>query len=116
MSFQKKESWSPVPPPALNGGLYTGEPFLKDAPWANVPVRPTSAFMTNSTLRSANPPIQALFQLQSGFRPGNNSDDPMPGVMGFVGDRNFGPFNFPCLPCFKTVEPDQPPCKIIPII
>lgn len=113
---EKRESWSPIPPPALNGGLYTGEKFLDGAPWANVPVRPTSAYMINQTLRSANPPIQALFQLQSGFRPGNNSDDPMTGVLAFTGDHNFGPFNVPCLPCFKREEKQEPPCKIIPIV
>lgn len=107
---------SPVPPPALNGGLYTGERFLDGAPWANVSVRPTASYMTNVTLRSANPPIDALFQLQSGYRPGNNSDDSMPGVAAFTGDQNFGPFNFPCLPCFKREEPKEPVCKIIQII
>ena len=116
MSSQKKESWSPVPPPMLNGGLYTGQPFIEGAPWANVPVRPTSSYMTNVALRSANPPIQAMFQLQSGYRPGNNSDDPMPGIMGFVGDKDFGPFNFPCLPCFKRHQIQEPPCKIIQIV
>lgn len=112
-----KNTWSPVPPPALNGGLFTGQPFQEGAPWANVPVRPTSAYITNVALRSANPPVQALFQLQSGFRPGNNSDDMMPGVVAFTGDKNFGPFNFACVPCFKPVKIEQKsPCeKIIQI-
>ncbi len=113
---EKKESWSPVPSPALNGGLYTGEKFLDGAPWANVPVRPTSAYMTNVMLRSANPPVKALFQMQAGYRQGNNTDDPIPGLVAFTGDKNFGPFNFPCLPCFKAEEPKDPVCKIIPIV
>lgn len=112
----KMDPLSPVPPPALNGGLFTGEKFMNGAPWANVQVRPTSAFMNNMTLRSANPPIQALFQLQAGYRPGNNSDDSMPGVLAFTGDKKFGPFNFPCLPCMKAVESQEPVCKIIPIM
>jgi hypothetical protein len=108
-----KNQWSPVPPPALNGGLFTGEAFEKDAPWGNVPVRPTTAYMTNMNLRSANPPIQALFQMQAGFRPGNNSDDMMPGLVAFTGSQEFGPFNFACIPCFKPNAPAQkePPCS-----
>lgn len=98
---------SPIPPPALNGGLYTGQHFVKDAPWATVPVRPTSAFMTHMNLRSANPPVHALFQLQAGYRPGNNSDDPMPGVVRFKGDQNFGPFNFMCTPCLQQQKQEE---------
>ena len=87
--------------PALNGGLYTGEPFIKNAPWANVPVRPTAAYMTRMNLQSANPPIQALFQIQHGNRPGNNTDDMIPGIKPYYGTSNFGPFNFGCIPCIK---------------
>jgi len=112
--------WSPVPPPALNGGLFTGEPFMKGAPWANVPQRPTSAYLTNQALRSSSiAPIGALFQMNVGYRPGNNSDDTMPGIGDFVGDENFGPFNFKCTPCFKKVkEVEKSECKevIIPIM
>ena len=112
-------NWSPVPPPSLNGGLFTGEPFKPDAPWGTVPVRPTSAYMNNVTLRSANPPLPALFQMQAGFRPGNNSDDMMPGLTLFKGADNYGPFNFACVPCFaKHVDEKKKPheCeKIIPI-
>lgn len=61
-----------IPPRKLNGGLYTGEPFQKDAPWANVPVIPDSGYMTFYNLRSANPPAQALTQYQPGDRGGNN--------------------------------------------
>lgn len=114
-------SWSPIPSPALNGGLFTGQPFIKDAPWATVEVRPTSAYMTNVTLRSAGPPVQALFQLQAGYRPGNNTDDPMPGVVRFKGDENFGPFDFMCIPCFQQKQQElSTKCgektKVIPII
>lgn len=64
----------------LNGGLYTGEPFEKDAPWGNVPVIPDVDFMTHQNLRSANPPKQALVQYPGGVRPGNN-EQKMPGVI-----------------------------------
>lgn len=99
-----QNQWSPIPPPVLNGGLYVGQPFVKDAPWATVPVRPTSAYMTNVNLRSANPPVEALFQMQAGFRPGNNTDTQMPGLVAFTGDKNFGPFDFACIPCMKKVS------------
>jgi len=65
--------------PKLNGGLYTGEPFQKDAPWANVPVVPDADYMTHYNLRSANPPLEALTQYPGGTRPGNNNQV-MPGV------------------------------------
>jgi len=105
-----KNNWSPIPEPTLNGGLYTGQPFSNNAPWANVPVRPTSAYMTHMNLRSANPPLGALFQLQAGHRPGNNSDDAMPGVKQFIGNENFGPFDFMCVLCTKQPQaPHQRP-------
>lgn len=64
----------------LNGGLYTGEPFKKDAPWATVPVIPDADYMTHYNLRSANPPPEALTQYPGGTRPGNNFQT-MPGVI-----------------------------------
>jgi hypothetical protein len=76
-----------VPPPVLNGGLYTGEPFAKDAPWANVPIIPDAGYMTNVALRSANPPLAALTQYPGNNRPGNNTQS-MPGVQ--VVDDKYG--------------------------
>jgi hypothetical protein len=95
-----------IPQPPLNGGLYTGEPFHPNAPWRNFPVIPTASYMNHVNLRSANPPIQALFLMDSGVRPGNNSSDPsMPGVVRFTGDKNFGPFSsILCMPCLKKIE------------
>ena len=69
----------PPPPPSLNGGLYTGEPFLKGAPWGNVPVIPDVSYMTHVNLRSANPPLAAIYQYPGNIRPGNNFQE-MPGV------------------------------------
>ena len=106
------KNWSPIPAPKLNGGLYTGQPFLENAPWGNVPVRPTTAYMTNVNLQTANPPVQALFQMAAGFRPGNNTDDLMPGIKTYTGTYNFGPFNFPCIPCFeRKPQPRQNDCE-----
>jgi hypothetical protein len=67
-----------VPQRKLNGGLYTGEPFAKDALYANVPVLPAAAYWANENLKSSvNVPQQAFYQLQGDFRPGNNSTDPI---------------------------------------
>lgn len=111
---------SPIPEPKLNGGLYNGDKFIDGAPWATVPVRPTSAYLTHVNLRSANPPPEALYQMQSGFRPGNNTDDEMPGIALFNGNENYGPFNFACIPPLNKPKEADPcnKCKVqvIPII
>lgn len=65
--------------PKLNGGLYTGEPFEKHAQWGVVPVIPDVDYMTHINLRSANPPVEAIYQYPGNVRPGNNSQV-MPGV------------------------------------
>ncbi len=70
---------TPIPPPSLNGGLYTGEPFAKGAAWANFPATPDADYMTHFNLKSANPPTEALVQYPGGPRPGNNVQT-MPGV------------------------------------
>lgn len=66
--------YSQLPPPALNGGLYTGEPFMKGAPWANRPVRPETVNMIYNNLRSMHvPPEEAIYLFPGGgIRPGNN--------------------------------------------
>jgi hypothetical protein len=69
----------PPPPPSLNGGLYTGQPFASGAPWANVPVTPEGTYMTHVNLRSARPPPGAEYQYAGSIRPGNNFQA-MPGV------------------------------------
>jgi hypothetical protein len=69
-----------IPHPKLNGGLYTGEPFSPDAPWATVKVVPDVDYMTNINLRSANPPPGAIYQYPGNTRPGNNHQS-MPGVV-----------------------------------
>jgi hypothetical protein len=69
----------PPPKPTLNGGLYTGEPFAKNAPYANIPVVPDTGYMIHYNLRSANPPPEAITQYPGTTRPGNNFQE-MPGV------------------------------------
>lgn len=100
-------SYVQPPPRALNGGLYTGEPFAKGAPWANVPVIPDVDYMTNVNLKSANPPQQALYQYPGNTRPGNNFQANT-GLQPFVfGDQ---PYNFSCVPCEK-IAPKKKECR-----
>lgn len=63
--------------PALNGGLYTGEPFMKNAPWRNFPSRPEVCNMIYNNLRRMNvPPSEALYHFPGGgLRPGNNTPE-----------------------------------------
>ncbi len=68
-----------IPPPPLNGGLYTGEPFKEELGHGNVPIIPDTGFMTHFALRTAHPPEEALYQYSAGIRPGNNTPI-MPGV------------------------------------
>ena len=98
------QSWKYQPP--LNGGHYTGEPFLENAPWRAFPVVPCTAYMNHVNLRSADGPVQSLFQFPANIRPGNSSTDTdtcgLPGIAKFDGNKNFGPFStILCQPCVK---------------
>jgi len=77
-----------IPPPSLNGGLYTGEPFKENAPHANIPIIPDSGYITHYALRYAHPqpPIEALYQYPENHRPGNNTPI-MPGVGPFANGK-----------------------------
>jgi hypothetical protein len=94
-SSYEYDTYVKPPEPKLNGGLYTGEPFAKDAPWANVPVIADIDYMTHYNLRSANPPIEALFQYPGTVRPGNNFQN-MTGLAKPSG------YDFLCTPCLKN--------------
>lgn len=63
----------------LNGGLYTGEPFARGAPWGNIPMVPDTDYMIHTGLKSANPPHDALMQYPGYVRKGNNNQT-MPGT------------------------------------
>lgn len=89
------EYMTPPAPPSLNGGLYTGEPFAKGAPWANVPVVPDAGYMIHHNLRSANPPPDAIFQYPGNVRPGNNYQT-MPGVGQLSSQHNLLCNKAPC--------------------
>jgi hypothetical protein len=58
----------PAPPPIVNGGLYTGEPFQHGAPWGNLYVRPDADTYTQNI---KNAPAIAMM-IPSNERPGNN--------------------------------------------
>lgn len=103
-------SFVPPPPRALNGGLYTGEPFAKGAPWANVPVIPDVDYMTNVNLRSANPPPGALFQYPGNTRPGNNHQKNT-GLDPFTGRSGEQAYNFSCVSCETIAAPVAQECK-----
>lgn len=100
-----------VPPPAraLNGGLFTGEPFASGAPWANVPVVPDAEYMTHVNLRSARPPVQALFQYPGNTRPGNNYLEKVGHVPYENKEFTDAPYNFTCIPC-ERIKKTGPPC------
>ena len=85
----------PPPPPKLNGGLYTGEPFKEGAPWANVPVIADIDYMIHHNLRSANPPIEALFQYPGQVRPGNN-------YQAMTGLAKPNGYDMICAPCIEV--------------
>lgn len=98
-----KPTYTPPPPPSLNGGLYTGEPFLPNAPWRNFPAVPDTSYMIHHNLRSANPPTDALYQYPAGnIRPGNNWT-PKPGITAFSERHK----DVACAPCVKD-ESNRP--------
>jgi hypothetical protein len=67
-------SFVPPPAPSLNGGLYTGIPFMRGAPWGNLPATPDAGYMSLVNLQSADPPHLGPFHLPGGgLRPGNNT-------------------------------------------
>jgi hypothetical protein len=61
-----------IPPPPLNGGLYTGEPFA--GPWRNHPALPDAGYLNHVFLQTAFPPPGAQHHVPGGgLRPGNNT-------------------------------------------
>lgn len=92
-----KDASSPIPERALNGGLYTGEPFAKDAEYRNFPSEPTSATQNHVNLRSANPPFLALYHMQVGYRPGNNTDPEIPDTGNKTFKAEYTPYTLPCI-------------------
>lgn len=94
-------SSSPIPPRALNGGIYAGEPFLPGAPWANVPATPTTEVLMREQLASARPPpgAQVLYP-SGGTRPGNNHIE-RPGI------RLYDPVSYADMACASAAALDR---------
>lgn len=96
-----KVGYIPPPPPSLNGGLYTGTPFQKNAPWANVPVVPDTTFILQNNLPK-DAPFQAKYQYPP-TRQGNSHVE-WTGLQKYEGTAiNSGPFEIYCAPC-KPIE------------
>jgi hypothetical protein len=59
--------------PPHNGGLYTGEPFMENAPWGNVPIVPITENLVHNTLKNVdNPTPGANTEYPHYTRLGNN--------------------------------------------
>ena len=99
--YYPSSSYSPIPPRALNGGLYAGEPFLPGAPWANVPATPTAEVLMREQLASARPPpgAQVLYP-SGGTRPGNNHIE-RPGI------RLYDPVSYADMACATAAALDR---------
>jgi hypothetical protein len=94
-----------IPPRALNGGLYTGEPFQKNAPWANVPAIPDVDFLTQHRVADDDLILdEARFQYPGTVRPGNNNQS-MPGV------TTHGPHGFSCIKDYKCQPATWSTCR-----
>ena len=95
----ESQGYQPVPPPSLNGGLYTGEPFDYNAPWANIHIDPDATeYMYNNLRRGNIPPPNARLQYPA-TRPGNSQVE-WRGLSKFEGTHvNWGPHNIYCAPC-----------------
>ena len=69
-NLQWNNPFEMAPNPPLNGGLYIGAPG--NGPWAAIPKTPTTSYMINENLKSANPPPRATTQYPLTNGPGNN--------------------------------------------
>jgi hypothetical protein len=100
--------------PKLNGGLYVGEPFKKDAPWGNFPIKPETGSLINKNLKSANPPPLAQYHYPGAeHRPGNNTPE-LPGIVqcgdyGFYAINDDRVFSKDCL-TYCALSPQTPQC------
>ena len=65
------ETPAQIPPPDVNGGLYTGEKFKGE--WGNFPATPDVVYMMRYNLLSSKPPPGATCHYPGTLRPGNNN-------------------------------------------
>ena len=73
-----------IPFPNKNAGLYTGEAAILNAPWGPVLVRPEAGQLLTDTIKSANPPPNAVYTYGT-LRPGNNNLLPVQNRSQFCG-------------------------------
>ena len=85
-----------VPCASYNGAITIGKKCVGQH--CSIPVKPTSAYMTNVNLRSAKPPPGALTQYSNTFRLGNNTEK-NPGIVKYGEKYNIEvqPNNIPYL-------------------
>ena len=104
------KEYQPDPKPSRNAGLFTGEKFVKGAPWANVPVKPNADYMMSKNLKSANPPPGAKTHFPHTLRKGNNLAK-LPGVKNYENPDAFnrGPFRTNCSPKTEMTTPSNVP-------
>jgi hypothetical protein len=68
----EKIGYQTPPGPSLNGGLYTGEPFVKNAPYGNIAITPdATVYINNNLARGNQPPPSAKYQYPA-TRQGNS--------------------------------------------
>lgn len=95
----ERVGYQPVPPPSLNGGWFTGEPFIHNAPWAHVHVDPDATeYINTNLLRGNRPPPNARFQYPATRR--GNSHVEWRGLKLYEGTPvNWGPHHIYVPPC-----------------
>jgi hypothetical protein len=100
----EKTGYMPPPKPSLNGGLYSGEPFKDNAPWANIPVVPEATYMIHENLKRGNDVVPYSTVQYPATRKGNSFVE-WKGIQKYEGSAvNYGPYNIYCTPC-KYEEP-----------
>lgn len=72
-SYIEKDAPSQIPPRKVNGGLYTGTEFEKNAKWGNVSIEPEAHILVTQNLLSANPPPDGIHHIPGYTREGNNT-------------------------------------------
>jgi len=107
-SLYPKDDLGKFPPgPKLNAGLYTGEPFKKDAPWGSIYIPASTHTYINESLRSAGAPESALYQYPNYVRPGNNWQE----FRGLQINKTHG-VDIPCVKkCKNRFNPKYSSCK-----
>ena len=92
----QKTGYTPPPPPSLNGGLYSGEPFEKNAPWANIPVTPDTTVYINESIKRGNNVTPGSSTQYPATRQGNSYVE-WKDLQKYNGTAiNSGPFNIYC--------------------